>query len=179
MNTATIRRATAADVPPLAALSAAAFAAKFGHLYPPDVLATFVARTYSKSAIAALVSDTATAVWVATDGARLLGYAMLCGCRLPHPEVTTHCIELKRFYTAPEITGQGLGTRMMNVLLLPAAAAAAMRGGDAWLGVYSENDGAQRFYARWGFTRVGEYQFPVGPVRDREFIMRRRRPASG
>ncbi len=179
MNSATIRRASAADVPSLAALSAAAFSAKFGHLYPPDVHAAFVARTYSESAIATLVADPATAVWVASDGARLLGYAMLCGCRLPHPEVTPHCIELKRFYTAPDATGQGLGTRMMNVLLLPAAAAAAARGGDAWLGVYSGNDGAQRFYARWGFVRVGEYEFPVGPVRDREFIMRRQRPASG
>jgi GNAT superfamily N-acetyltransferase len=179
MNTAIIRRATAADVPALAALSAAAFSAKFGHLYPPEVHATFVARTYAEPAIAALVGDTATAVWVACDGARLLGYAMLCGCRLPHPEVTSHCIELKRFYTAPDATGQGLGTRMMNVLLLPASAAAAARGGDTWLGVYSENHGAQRFYARWGFVRVGEYEFPVGPVRDREFIMRRRRPGAG
>ena len=42
-----------------------------------------------------------------------------------------------------------------------------------WIGVWSENLGAQRFYARRGFGIVGEYIFPVGRARDREFIMRR------
>ena len=42
-----------------------------------------------------------------------------------------------------------------------------------WIGVWSENHGAQRFYARHGFVHVGEYEFPVGRVRDREFILRR------
>ena len=42
-----------------------------------------------------------------------------------------------------------------------------------WIGVWSENHGAQRFYTRHGFARVGEYQFPVGRVRDHEFILRR------
>ena len=42
-----------------------------------------------------------------------------------------------------------------------------------WVGVWSENFGAQRFYARHGFERVGTYAFPVGRVRDLEFILRR------
>jgi len=39
--------------------------------------------------------------------------------------------------------------------------------------VWSENFGAQRFYARYGFSKVGTYEFPVGQVRDLEFILRR------
>ena len=31
-----------------------------------------------------------------------------------------------------------------------------------WIGVWSENLGAQRFYARYGFEKVGEYEFSVG-----------------
>ena len=42
-----------------------------------------------------------------------------------------------------------------------------------WVGVWSENTGAQRFYARRGFVPVGEYLFHVGEARDREFILRR------
>ena len=42
-----------------------------------------------------------------------------------------------------------------------------------WIGVWSENLGAQRFYARHGFGRVGSYEFPVGRVRDLEYILRR------
>ncbi len=58
----------------------------------------------------------------------------------------------------------------------PAAAPAAEPGrpsggnGSLWIGVYSENHGAQRLYARQGFVKVGEYEFEVGAQRDREFI---------
>jgi ribosomal protein S18 acetylase RimI-like enzyme len=45
---------------------------------------------------------------------------------------------------------------------------------DLWIGVWSENLGAQRFYARRGFQKVGEYGFHVGRTIDREFILRRR-----
>ena len=39
--------------------------------------------------------------------------------------------------------------------------------------MYSQNFGAQRFYERLGFEKVGNYEFLVGSVRDPEFILRR------
>ena len=42
-----------------------------------------------------------------------------------------------------------------------------------WISVWSENFGAQRFYARHGFAKVAEYEFPVGRQRDIEFMYRR------
>jgi ribosomal protein S18 acetylase RimI-like enzyme len=42
-----------------------------------------------------------------------------------------------------------------------------------WIGVWSMNHGAQRFYGRYGFGKVGEYLFPVGGTRDHEFILSR------
>jgi diamine N-acetyltransferase len=45
---------------------------------------------------------------------------------------------------------------------------------DIWIGVWSENYRAQRFYERHGFLKVGEYGFPVGGTLDHEFILRRR-----
>jgi RimJ/RimL family protein N-acetyltransferase len=40
------------------------------------------------------------------------------------------------------------------------------------VGVWSENVGAQRLYARYGFEKIGEYDFPVGAQLDREFILK-------
>ena len=40
--------------------------------------------------------------------------------------------------------------------------------------MWSENFGAQRFYGREGFEKVGEYGFRVGATVDHEFILRRR-----
>ena len=172
-DTALVRRATAADATDLAMLAAESFRAKFGHLYPPAVLEAYVQDTYAEPQTAALIADPAVAVWVVAAAKRLLAFAVLGPCKLPHPDVTPACIELRRLYTAPDATGAGLGSKLMQAVVLPACAAAAAHGGDAWVGVYSENAGAQRFYARHGFVRAGEYWFPVGPVRDREFILRR------
>jgi ribosomal protein S18 acetylase RimI-like enzyme len=47
-----------------------------------------------------------------------------------------------------------------------------------WISVWSENLGAQRFYARHGFEKAGEYEFPVGRVRDHEFVPPRAPPLS-
>ena len=44
---------------------------------------------------------------------------------------------------------------------------------DLWIGVWSENFGAQRFYGRHGFERVGAYGFQVGKTVDHEFILKR------
>ncbi len=44
---------------------------------------------------------------------------------------------------------------------------------DVWIGVWSENHGALRFYGRHGFEKAGEYGFRVGTTVDREFILRR------
>jgi ribosomal protein S18 acetylase RimI-like enzyme len=42
-----------------------------------------------------------------------------------------------------------------------------------YVGVWSENFGGQRFYARYGFKKVGEYGFRVGKTVDHEFIFKR------
>jgi ribosomal protein S18 acetylase RimI-like enzyme len=166
-----IRRATPDDAAALAELASRSFVAKFGMLYPPEVLAAFLAENYSEQRTLALIDAPALAVWLIDQGG-LRAYAVLGPCKLPHPDVTPGCIELRRLYTAPDATGLGLGAQLMDTVAIPAFEAAR---GEAWLGVYSENPGAQRFYARYGFVKVGEYEFPVGPVRDREFILRRRR----
>ena len=68
------------------------------------------------------------------------------------------------------MTGRGTGTMLMDWAL---ARARALGCDAVQLSVYSENHGAQRFYERYGFTKVGEYGFPVGKTVDHEFILKR------
>jgi ribosomal protein S18 acetylase RimI-like enzyme len=78
--------------------------------------------------------------------------------------------ELKRLYLIKDQQSCGWGSRLLETALTWLE-----RNGPRtlWLGVWSENFGAQRFYARYGFSKVGTYEFPVGQVRDLEFILRR------
>lgn len=43
--------------------------------------------------------------------------------------------------------------------------------GKIYIGVYSDNFRAQRFYQKYKFEKVGEYFYEVGRCRDLEYIM--------
>lgn len=103
-------------------------------------------------------------------GTRPIGYVSARPARLPHPEVLAGDGEVQRLYVLREYQGGGRGT-----LLLETALAWLERRGPRtlWIGVWSENLGAQRLYERHGFAIVGEYSFMVGSHADREFIARR------
>ena len=96
-----------------------------------------------------------------------IGYVTACSAHLPHPDVAPGDGEIQRLYILRGHQGGGRGT-----LLLRTALEWLEREGPRtlWIGVWSENDGAQRFYARHGFEIVGEYSFMVGDHADREFI---------
>lgn len=99
-----------------------------------------------------------------------IGYVTACPAHLPHPDVAPGDGEIQRLYILRGHQGGGRGT-----LLLRTALEWLEREGPRtlWIGVWSENYGAQRFYARHGFEIVGEYSFMVGDHADREFITRR------
>lgn len=166
-----IRQATEADATALAQLSKEAFLQAFGHLYPEDDLQAFLAGSYSVEKQVAAISAPGHAVLLLEgDAGAAVGYAAVGPCGLPHPDVQDGHGELKRLYLLPEAQNGGWGGRLFD-----AAMAWLLRDGPrpVWIGVWSENHGAQRFYGRRGWVRVGEYEFPVGRVRDHEYILRR------
>ena len=169
MTDVTIRRAGPDDATALAALGRDTFTETFAHLYPPEDLAEFLGQAYSAEAFRTSLERADQAMWAAELDGQAIGYAHAGTCALPHPEVTPDCMELKRLYVRKHRQSGGLGAQLIATALDWMAAPGRM----LWIGVWSENYGAQRFYARHGFEKVGEYEFPVGETRDREFILRR------
>ncbi|MDZ4375767.1 MAG: GNAT family N-acetyltransferase [Phenylobacterium sp.] len=165
-----IGRASPDDAAGLAALGAQTFRETFAHLYPPSDLEAFLAQAYGLERTQADLADPAKAVWLVEQDGRDIGYALAGPCELPHPDVTPACGELKRLYFRQTAQGAGLGGRLFRQVVdwLQSDGPRAV-----WIGVWSENFGAQRFYQRHGFQVVGEYGFKVGGTVDREFILRR------
>lgn len=170
MQQPVIRRADLSDVAALAAIGARTFSDTFAHLYPPEDLAAFLAEAYGLQRTRADLADPAKAHWLVEAGGETVGYALAGPCALPHPEVTAQSGELKRFYMLKDWQNGGHGQRLFGEVM-----AWLQKDGprDLWIGVWSENLGAQRFYQRHGFEKVGEYGFVVGATVDREFILRR------
>ena len=169
-NAPTIRRAGAGDAEALAAIGQATFVETFGQLYPPRDLAAFLAEAHSVARARADLANPAKAAWLVEAGGDVVGYALACPAKLPHPDVTPACGELDRIYLLAAHRGGGIGSRLLDETL-----AWLERDGprSLWIGVFSENVGAQRLYARRGFEVVGSYKFVVGQTLDHEFIMRR------
>jgi GNAT superfamily N-acetyltransferase len=165
-----IRRAGSADAETLSALGAETFTETFGRLYPPRDLQAFLDETHDLERTRAHLADPAKATWIVEAGDRAIGYALAGPCDLPHPEVGTECGELKRIYLLKPWQNGGLGARLFAETM----AWLQSRGPrTVWIGVWSENHGALRFYGRHGFTKVGEYGFHVGDTVDHEYILRR------
>ena len=168
---ALIRRATPADAATLAALGTFTFIETFGHLYTPEDLQAFLDASHSEAAYAALLSaDSPYALWLAERDGQAIGYAQAGPCGLPHADVRAEDGEIKRLYLRGDAQNIGAGRALMDAML-----AWLLADGPRilWLSVWSENYGAQRFYARYGFEFAGEYHFIVGEQRDREFMYRR------
>lgn len=170
MSEPTIRRARTCDAEALCAIGARTFSDTFGHLYPPEDLQAFLAEAYGIDRARADLEDPRKAAWLAEADGEVIGYAQAGPCGLPHPQVTETCGELKRFYFLKSWQNRGLGGR----LFAEAIGWLEAEFDDLWIGVWSENHGAQRFYGRHGFEKVGEYGFQVGATVDHEFILRRR-----
>lgn len=166
-----LRAPGAADVPALSVLSIASFVHKFGSLYRPQDLMPFLLETYAPEALAREIVAPGRAYRVAEQGGTLVGWCKIgLDCAFPEHARGQRVMELKQLYTAPNATGAGIGAALMNWAMAEFAA----RGADeVQLSVWSQNPGAQRFYARYGFARIADVHFHVGEQRDEEFLFAR------
>ncbi|HUH91025.1 MAG TPA: GNAT family N-acetyltransferase [Lysobacter sp.] len=160
----------------LSQLATQTFVETFGHLYPDADLKAFLAESYAVERQRTILTHPGYAVWLLERDGLAIGHAAAGPCGLPHPQVAAGDGELKRLYLLQQAQNGGWGGKLFQ-----AALDWLQRDGPRtlWIGVWSRNFGAQRFYARHGFEHVGDYEFPVGSVRDHEFILRRRAHRNG
>ena len=171
-DTPKIRRANLSDVPALAELGAATFVEAFAYLYTPENLAEFLEKSHSQAVYERHLRDPNVAIWLAEmDDESAIGYAIAGSCKLPIPDLEESAGEIRQLYVRAAFHGHKLGTKLLLTTLdwLPSRNRTPL-----YVGVWSENFGAQRLYGRFGFKKIGEYEFAVGRQRDREFIFRQR-----
>ena len=91
----------------------------------------------------------------------------LQNCGYSHSD-TSIAQEIKRLYIHPS----GFGTGLSDSLLKQCIDWLRTKGhsSNIFLGVFSENFRALKFYERHHFKKIGEYGFVVGDHIDREFI---------
>lgn len=154
----------------LSAIGQETFVRKFGHLYSEDNLNRFLEDDHGVATYQAFLDHPDYGVWKLVDvmTGNLAGYALASTrCGLPIDGDPEEAGEVKRLYVLDEYQGSGLGRDMLQVML---DWICQDRHRPIYLSVYKYNDGAQRFYARFGFSLHKEYEFMVGDHADPEYI---------
>lgn len=164
---ARIFRAGAGDASALARLSAALFPLGCPANTPPEDLADYIRRELTPERFRLLLEDERNLLLMANVSGDLAGYALIMPAPSP-AHIPSVPYELRKFYMDPAWHGRGVAHALMEELL----AQAAERGYDPlWLSVFSENQRAMSFYARWGFEIAGTQEFLVGSDRQKDFLM--------
>ncbi len=172
---ATVRPATASDVDVLARVAAATFALACPPQMTIDRIDAFIEGVLSRSRFEEYLDDGTRRVLLAERSGQPLGYAMLVDAEPSDPDVAAAIrlrptVELSKIYVLPESHGSGSAGSLMEAGLDWARMRRAL---GVWLGVNQQNERAQRFYAKSGFTVVGTKRFLVGDRHEDDFVMER------
>ena len=161
MGAVTIRKADRGDAARLALVGAATFLDTFAGVIRGDDIVAHCRSAHAPALYEALLTSQGASAWLAeaVEGAAPVGYALLMQPELPVRDPQPDDMELKRIYVLSRFHGTEVGSRLMN-----AAAEEAIRRGAhrLLLGVYAQNQCALAFYAKHGFSKIGERQFQVG-----------------
>ncbi|KAK3847692.1 MAG: acetyltransferase [Linnemannia gamsii] len=171
MSCMNLRQATPDDASVLAELGALTFTHTFGQMYTSKDLQDYITTTYTVEQHLIPLTDSRESFWLLEDeNGQAMAFGWVGACKLPVPNLESNAGEIKRLYVHPDHQGKKLGSRILKRMLDWLGDEGF---GPLYIGVWSENYGAQRLYARYGFEKVSEYEFVVGNHRDHEFILKR------
>lgn len=162
-----LRSANSNDAALLAHMGRKTFCDNFAHLYTEDNLEPFLQAHYGETIQRAELLHPDIRYCIAFEGEQAVGFVKFGPCKLPIENPPQPAFELHRLYVSTEHQSKKIGQRLMEWTL---ETARQMRASSLFLGVWEENSGAQRFYGRFGFQKVGEYFFQVGNHYDHEYI---------
>jgi len=168
-----VAAAVVADLPELAALAARTFPLACPASVSADNIAAFIDENLTEQRFRDYLADPDRWVLTAREDERMAGYAMLIR-GVPDDDdvqraVTARpAIELSKMYVLPGSHGAGVSAAMMTAVLDEARDIGANA---VWLGVNQQNQRAQRFYRKHGFTISGTKTFRLGAGIESDYVM--------
>ncbi len=171
MSHVAVRFATPDDAPALADLAARVFARTYGAAIPPDILQSYLARSFAPQVVAAEIAQPNVTHLLALEDGDIIGFSKLEPSPLPPDVGASHAVELSKLYVDAAHHSRGVGAS----LLLRTLAEARRQGWNTlWLCVWEHNSRAVAFYHKWGFEIVGRTQIYVDTIVFHDHVMERR-----
>lgn len=172
LSSLVIRQPRGDELDRLAAIGANLFIETWGHLYSQEDLRAFLDRVHSPAGVREDLEQ-GYHFWIAELDQEWIGYAKWGKVTVPADGDLSKACELKQLYVFKTHHGLGVAQALMQQFALWAQEQHFQM---AYISCWSENYRALAFYKKYGFEKVGEYQFMVGKQADREFILGRKLP---
>ena len=166
-----IRHVKPSEIGQLAALAEATYTETFGHANSPEALQAYYDQAYqSEVLLAELLNPESETFFLFYEG-HLAGYLKVNWGQAQTEQDLPDGFEIQRLYILQAFQGHGLGQTLFGFAL----DLARERGFDwAWLGVWEANYKAQKFYAKQGFERFGQHEFPMGDKVDIDWLLKKK-----
>jgi len=161
------RKANESDIELLSALAQLCFTDTFGHLYEEKHLLNHLDQTCSPDFFYNALQHNVI-ILAETKEKVLIGYIKVGEVEVPLESCPAEAKEIHRLYIHPEFKRNNVGSALMHHALGDVIFKTAEH---CYLSVYQANRVAQKFYHKFGFNIIGEYDYYVGPHIDREYIM--------
>ena len=168
-----VTTAVEADLPELAGVAARTFPLACPPSVTPENIAAFVAEHLSEDRFRDYLADPQRVVLAAREDGRMVGYVMLIR-GVPDDEDVQRAvphgpaIELSKMYVLPDSHGAGVSAALMSTAL---SRAKELDAKCVWLGVNQNNERAQRFYTKHGFSINGAKTFRLGAGLENDYVM--------
>lgn len=156
-----VAAAVVADLRELADVAARTFPLACPASVSADNIAAFIDENLSETRFRDYLGDPDRWVFTAREDERMVGYAMLI-------RSDDGAVELSKIYVLPDSQGAGVSAALMTAALDTAKEQGAK---SVWLGVNQQNQRAQRFYAKQGFTVSGTRTFRLGADTENDYVM--------
>lgn len=165
-----IKRADINDAAMLTELSVTTFRDKFAPMNSREDMEMYLTMEMNAEKLSAELSDSNSLFFLAYYDELPIGYAKLRTSSKPEELVSEKPIEIERLYVLQAYQSKKAGKMLMDHCI----AYATGKGHDViWLGVWEHNDGAIRFYSRFGFERFGSHPFILGNDIQTDILMKR------
>ena len=166
-----IRPATADDIVIISVLASTTFYEAYFEQDESSNLAGYINESFDMATVRDEIDDSQSTFFLIFLDGKAVGYARLIDDSTTPGVVNGRVVELKRIYILERVWGTGTG----EALLTHCIEIARNRGFNAiWLGVWEENQRAQKFYAKYGFEQVGTLTFPYGNVDGTNLVLQLR-----
>ena len=168
-----VAAAAEADLAELASVAARTFPLACPPSTSPENVAAFIEENLSENRFREYLTDARRVVLAARADGRMVGYVMLIRGVPDDGDIARAvplrpAVELSKMYVLQEVHGSGASTALMSAALTRAAELDAKC---VWLGVNQNNQRAQRFYAKHGFSVNGTKTFRVGTDLENDYVM--------